>query len=60
MLLGGTGNPVADVREVTDIEEEILGSVMQLICRELEATWLPVLKLEFRFVQRHRQAQIVV
>ena len=59
MLLGGTGNPVSVVREVTDIEEEILGSVVQLICRELESTWLPVLKLEFRYVRRLRQAQIV-
>jgi len=59
MLLGGTGNPVAEVREVTDIEEEILGSVVQLICKELEATWLPVLKQEFRFVRRLRQAQIL-
>jgi flagellar motor switch protein FliM len=58
MLLGGAGNPVSVVREVTDIEEDILGSVVQLICRELEATWLPVLKLEFRFVRRLRQAQI--
>ncbi len=40
MLLGGTGNPVSAVREVTDIEEEILGSVVQVICRELEVTWL--------------------
>ena len=59
MLLGGTGNPVSAVREVTDIEEEILGSVVQLICRELEVTWGAVLKLEFSFVRRLRQSQIV-
>jgi len=58
MLLGGAGNPVAQVREVTEIEEEILGSVVQLICRELEATWQPILKLDFRFEHRQRQAQI--
>ena len=32
---------------------------MQVVCKELEATWLPVLKLDFRFVRRHRQAQIL-
>ena len=59
MLLGGAGNPVAQVREVTEIEEEILGGVVQLICRELEASWLPILKLDFRFEQRQQQAQIL-
>jgi flagellar motor switch protein FliM len=59
MLLGGTGCPVTQVREVTEIEEEILGSVAQLICRDLEAAWLPVLKLDFRFEHRRRQAQIL-
>jgi flagellar motor switch protein FliM len=59
MLLGGGGRPVTEVREVTEIEEEILGSVVQLICRELEAAWLPVLELDFRFEQRQRQAQFL-
>jgi flagellar motor switch protein FliM len=59
MLLGGTGSPVSEVRELTEIEEEILGSVVQLICRELEAVWLPVLKLDFRFERRQGQAQLL-
>jgi flagellar motor switch protein FliM len=59
LLLGGSGGPVSEVRELTEIEEEILGSIMHLICRELEATWLPVLKLDFRFERRQRQAQIL-
>jgi flagellar motor switch protein FliM len=59
MLLGGTGNPVSAVREVTDIEEEVLGSVVQLICRELEVTWGGVLKLEFSFARRLRQSQLI-
>jgi flagellar motor switch protein FliM len=58
MLLGGNGNPVAEVREVTEIEEEILRSVFELICTGLEATWLPVLKLDFRFGRRQERAQL--
>lgn len=59
LLLGGNGHAKAEVREVTEIEEEILGSVMQVICRELQTTWQPVLQLDFRIDQRQRQAQIL-
>ena len=59
MLLGGTGSPVSEVRELTEIEEEILGSVVQLICKELEAAWLPVLKMDFRFERRQGQTQVL-
>ena len=58
MLLGGNGNSVAEVREVTEIEEEILRSVFELICTGLEAAWLPVLKLDFRFGRRQERAQL--
>jgi flagellar motor switch protein FliM len=58
MLLGGTGSPITDIREVTDIEEEILSSLVQLACRELQAAWLPVLKLDIRSVCRQRQDQM--
>jgi flagellar motor switch protein FliM len=59
MLLGGSGSAVGEVREVTEIEEEILRSVVELICRGLEAAWLPVLKLDFRFGRRQDQAQLL-
>ena len=58
MLLGGSGNPVAEVREITEIEEEILRSVFDLICTGLEATWQPFLKLDFRFGRRPERAQL--
>jgi flagellar motor switch protein FliM len=59
LLLGGSGGSVSEVRELTEIEEEILGSVVNIICRELEAAWQPVLKLDFRFERRQRQAQLL-
>ena len=50
MLLGGAGRP-GPVRELTEIEEEILTSVVQLVVRELNTAWLSV-GLQFAFEQR--------
>ena len=58
VLLGGPGRAEATVREITEIEEQILESVVKIIGRELENTWHPVLEVEFAFDQRLRQADI--
>lgn len=50
VLLGGVGKS-APVRELTDIEEEILKSVVQLVIRELNAAWTSI-GLRFEFEQR--------
>src|SRR6202046_2981568 len=50
LLLGGEGKP-DQVRELTDIEESILTSVAEAICRELSAAWQPV-GLSFIFERR--------
>ena len=59
MLLGGGGSSIAQVREVTEIEEEVLESLVELICGALEDAWLPALKLEFHFARRLDRAQFV-
>jgi flagellar motor switch protein FliM len=59
LLLGGPGKPAGEVREVTEVEEEILKGVVQVIYRELQATWQPVIDAEFQFDERQRQTQIV-
>ena len=56
LLLGGDGREGA-VRELTDIEEAILGSVVEIICRELTAAWQPVC-LSFNFERRQMQTQV--
>lgn len=56
LLLGGEGKP-GIVREVTDIEESILGSVVEVVCRELSAAWQSV-GLSFIFEKRELQTQI--
>jgi flagellar motor switch protein FliM len=56
LLLGGDGKEGA-LRELTDIEESILGSVVDIICRELTAAWQPV-GLSFNYERRQMQTQV--
>ena len=56
LLLGGEGNE-GPLRELTDIEEAILGSVVEIVCRELTVAWQPV-GLSFNFEKRQMQTQV--
>jgi len=56
LLLGGDGKD-GPLRELTDIEESILASVVEIICRELTAAWQPV-GLSFNFERRQMQTQV--
>ena len=56
LLLGGEGKD-GPLRELTDIEESILGSVVEIVCRELTAAWQPV-GLSFNFERRQMQTQV--
>ncbi|MGA3371871.1 MAG: FliM/FliN family flagellar motor switch protein [Terracidiphilus sp.] len=55
LLLGGEGRD-GPLRELTDIEEAILASLVEIICRELTAAWQPV-GLSFNFERRQMQTQ---
>lgn len=55
LLLGGEGKE-GILRELTDIEESILASVVEIICRELSMAWQPV-GLSFNFERRQMQTQ---
>jgi len=56
VLLGGEGNRGDAVRDITEIEEQVLESIVRIICRELQATW-DAIALEFNFGQRQQIAQ---
>ena len=56
LLLGGEGKN-GPLRELTDIEESILGSVVEIICRELTSAWQQV-GLSFNFERRQMQTQV--
>ena len=57
VLLGGQGTGTPPIREITEIEENILETVMRIICRELQNAW-QVLGLEFQFDQRQQPQQV--
>jgi len=42
LLLGGQGQPPATLRDLTEIEDEILESVVRVLCREMSTTWQTV------------------
>ena len=60
LLLGGGGKE-GPLRELTDIEESILASVVEIICRELTAAWQPVgLTVNFERRQMLTQAGRII
>ena len=59
LVLGGNGALVEHPGEVTEIEEQILESIIAVITRELQQGWQPVLDLRFLFEHRQPMAQIM-
>lgn len=59
LVLGGNGSAVHTGSEVTEIEEQILESLIALLARELQQVWQPVLDLRFSFEHRQPMAQIL-
>src|SRR5258707_6916896 len=55
---GGAGNEPMDIRDLTEIEEQILESVIRLMLLDVHAVWAPVLDLDFRFEQRQRNVEM--
>jgi flagellar motor switch protein FliM len=56
VLLGGEGSSTLAGRQLTEIEEQILETVMRIICRELQSAW-QALALEFEFEARQQPEQ---
>jgi flagellar motor switch protein FliM len=57
VLLGGEGKGPPPERQITAIEEQILETVMRIICRELETAW-QILPLQFAFEERPPASQV--
>lgn len=57
VLLGGEGVGQPPSREITEIEEQIIETVMRIICREMQTAWAP-LALEFQFEQRQQAGRL--
>jgi flagellar motor switch protein FliM len=58
LVLGGTGSDTVDLRDLTEIEEQILETAVRLIVQDLRSTWAPVLDLDFQFEQRQRSTEM--
>lgn len=56
LLLGGEGKGTPPAREITEIEEQVLETVVQVICRGLQTAW-QALSLEFQFDARQQSEQ---
>jgi flagellar motor switch protein FliM len=56
LLLGGDGGSIIN-RDLTDIEESIMASVVEVICKELSVAWQP-LGLQVAFEMREMQGQV--
>ena len=57
LLLGGVGAALPGLRELTDIDEEILESVSELFLREIESLWI-ALNLTYRLRRCIRPAAV--
>src|SRR5713101_2923511 len=57
LLLGGEGKGATPERGITEIEEQVLETVMHIIGRELQSAW-QALSLEFQFEHRQHPGQV--
>ncbi|MBZ5698053.1 MAG: FliM/FliN family flagellar motor switch protein [Acidobacteriia bacterium] len=57
LVLGGPGNGSVELRDLTEIEEQILESVVRILMRELQTCWAPVVEVEFGFDQQLHNSQ---
>jgi flagellar motor switch protein FliM len=58
LLLGGSGQSLSEQRDLTEIEQQIIESVVRILCRELQATWQMALPLQFSAGERLKQTHI--
>jgi len=57
LLLGGEGTAAPPPRNITEIEEQVLETAMQIVCRELQKAW-QALSLEFHFEKRQHSGEV--
>jgi flagellar motor switch protein FliM len=57
LLLGGTSSEAAEARELTEIEQEVLGPLARTLVRCLEEAWQPLLKVTFELERSWAKAE---
>src|SRR5579872_29936 len=58
LLLGGKGGALTEPRDLTEIEEQILETVVKIMLRELQRAW-EAMELEFELERRQQQTQVL-
>ncbi len=56
VMLGGEGTSSENIRDITEIEAQILEGILRIVCRELETSWQAI-ALQFNFEKRHQPLQ---
>jgi len=59
LLLGGDGQVEVPKRDLTEIEDLILQSVLQIIFEELQGVWENQVSMKFALEQRQQQTQVM-
>lgn len=59
LLLGGKGKPVLQERELTDIEAQVLESIVGIVAREMKSSWEQIMEMDIDFDERQQQAQVL-
>jgi flagellar motor switch protein FliM len=59
LLLGGEGKGEPPNRDLTEIEDQIMQSVVKIIYQELQMVWENLVSVKFAFDQKQQQTQVV-
>ena len=58
-MLGGPGDPLKQMRTMTDIEQSIFDGVLKLILEDLREAWKGIIDLDFKIQARETSPQLI-
>nr|WP_320132185.1 flagellar motor switch protein FliM [uncultured Holophaga sp.] len=58
-MLGGPGDPLKQMRTMTDIEQSIFDGVLKLVLDDLREAWRGIIDLEFKIQARETSPQLI-
>ena len=58
-MLGGPGEPIKQLRTMTDIEQSIFDGVLKLVLEDLREAWRGIVDLDFRIQARETSPQLI-
>ncbi|HEX9081305.1 MAG TPA: flagellar motor switch protein FliM [Holophagaceae bacterium] len=58
-MLGGPGEPLKQLRTMTDIEQSIFDGVLKLVLEDLRESWRGIIDLDFRIQARETSPQLI-